>query len=325
MTQYRFVTFWHIKAPLQDVYDVVFESLRWAGWWEGLEWVEQICPGDADGIGSIRRYTWKSRFSYKLSFDACATRIEPLVALEANVRGDLEGSGCWLFCHEDGITTVRYEWKVRTTKRWMNLLAPVARAIFEKNHHALMQKGAEGLARLLRAKLVKVSHNTLPIMRHNVRLSRPVNITAAIGAGISAGIIATAVQVALWWALAVPFPEILLRDARLTAAIVMGRAVLPPPASFEWCVMLVATVVHFTLSICYGLILAPLLSRLDPHRGVLAGILFGLSLYAINMYGFTAIFPWFQASRDWITVVAHVAFGTAAAGIYMCCGSGIPD
>jgi hypothetical protein len=316
MAEYRFVTFWHIKAPLHDVYDAVLQSLRWPDWWQGVECVDESEPGDVNGIGSVRRYKWKSRLSYKLSFAACVTRIEPLAALEANVSGDLEGTGRWLFSHDQGVTTVCYEWHVRTTKQWMNLLAPIARALFEQNHHALMQNGAEGLAGLLGARLVNVSHNALPNTSCDARDSRPTNIVAAIGAGIGAGIIATAVQLALWWVFALPLPDILLRDARLAAAIVMGTGVLPPPATFEWSVMLTATVVHFALSICYGVILAPILSRFSLRHALAAGALFGLLLYGTNMYGFTALFPWFEVSRDWITLVAHVSFGIAAAGIY---------
>jgi uncharacterized membrane protein YagU involved in acid resistance len=316
MAEYRFVTFWHIEASLREVYDVVLESLRWPDWWQGVESVDESDPGDANGIGSVRRYTWKSRLSYKLSFAACATRIEPLAALEANVSGDLEGTGRWLFSHDQGVTTVCYEWHVRTTKQWMNLLAPIARARFEQNHHALMQNGAEGLARLLGARLVNVSHNALPSTSCDARRPRQMNIVAAIGAGIGAGIIATAVQLALWWVFAIPLPDILLRDARLAAAIVMGITVLPPPATFEWGVMLTATVVHFALSICYGVILAPVLSRLSLRQALPVGAVFGLLLYGTNMYGFTALFPWFKASRDWITALAHMSFGIATATIY---------
>lgn len=83
--------------------------------------------------------------------------------LEANASGDLEGVGRWLFSQHGAITTVRYEWQVRTTKAWMNLLAPIARFVFRKNHDALMQNGAEGLAALLEARLVAVSHVAVSI------------------------------------------------------------------------------------------------------------------------------------------------------------------
>jgi hypothetical protein len=162
MAEYRFVTHWHIEAPLHKVFDAVFDSLRWPQWWHGAEQVEERAPGDSNGIGSIRRYTWKSRLPYRLMFDARATRIEPPVTLEAITSGDLEGVGRWFFSYHGYMTTVRYEWHVRTTKPWMNLLAPIARFFFKKNHDALMQSGAEGLARLLGARLVAVSHIDVP-------------------------------------------------------------------------------------------------------------------------------------------------------------------
>ena len=144
----------------------------------------------------------------------------------------------------------------------------------------------------------------------------PVNFSAAVYAGIVAGILATAVQIALWSVFADALPAILFRDARFAAAIVMGPKVLPPPASFDWTVMLVATLVHFALSIAYGLALSALIGRFRTLPSMFAGAAFGLCLYGVNMYGFTAVFPWFQAARDSITLATHAAFGVAAAGIY---------
>ena len=144
----------------------------------------------------------------------------------------------------------------------------------------------------------------------------PVNWSAAVYAGIIAGILATVVQIALWSVFADALPTIFFRDARFAAAIILGRGVLPPPASFTWPVMLVATLVHFALCIAYGLALSPLISRLRTVPSMLAGAAVGLCLYGINMYGFTAVFPWFEANRDWITLVTHMVFGVAVAGTY---------
>lgn len=66
----------------------------------------------------------------------------------------------------------------------------------------------------------------------------------------------------------------------------------------------------------YGLILSALISPLDTQRPVAVGAAFGLVLYGVNMYGFTIVFPWFEAARDWITAAAHVVFGMTAAGVY---------
>jgi hypothetical protein len=142
---------------------------------------------------------------------------------------------------------------------------------------------------------------------------------AAISAGIISGIIATVVQMALWWLFQEPLPETLYRDARLAAAILMGAEVLPPPASLNWKVMIVATFIHFLISIGYSIILAYLISRLGMPFSLFSlfvGAIFGAFVYVVNMYGFTVIFPWFSMVRDWITFFTHIAFGISLAGIY---------
>jgi hypothetical protein len=143
-----------------------------------------------------------------------------------------------------------------------------------------------------------------------------IDVRAAIYAGVAAGIVSTLAQIGLWLIFSDAFPAILFRDARLTAAIVMGRGVLPPPTSFDWRVMLVATLVHFMLSMLYGLILSWLMSRLATALAVIVGAAFGLILYAVNMYGFTVVFPWFEGARDWITLASHLVFGVVAALVY---------
>jgi hypothetical protein len=87
-------------------------------------------------------------------FEVRATRIEKRVAIEGTVQGDLEGVGRWHFLNDGAISVVRYEWHVRSTRWWMNLIAPFARPIFIRNHGMLMQQGAEGLSQLLGASLV---------------------------------------------------------------------------------------------------------------------------------------------------------------------------
>ncbi len=135
-------------------------------------------------------------------------------------------------------------------------------------------------------------------------------------AGIAAGTAATAVQVVLWLAFDAGFPTVLFRDARLTAALVLGRHVLPPPATFDVTVWIVATIIHFALSVAYAALLGPLAARLSGARMVLSGAMSGIALYALNLYAFTALFPWFSQARGWIAAAAHVAFGLTAFATY---------
>lgn len=61
--------------------------------------------------------------------------------------GELKGTGRWRLHTESDETVVRYMWEVRTTRRRMNLLAPIARSAFEWNHDQGMRGGQRGLAR----------------------------------------------------------------------------------------------------------------------------------------------------------------------------------
>ncbi|WP_175838503.1 sodium:proline symporter [Burkholderia anthina] len=135
---------------------------------------------------------------------------------------------------------------------------------------------------------------------------------AAFGAALSS----TVIELLLWSLAGDDTFHNLLRDARLTAAVVMGRAVLGTSAGFDPTIMGVATLVHAALSLAYTAVLAKLVRNLSRGAALLAGGVFGLVLYGVNLHAFTAIFPWFAPVRGAITLVAHVVFGVTAAGVY---------
>lgn len=150
---YHLNTLWQFDAPVDAVWDAITHPERWPDWWDGVECVVALEAGDASGVGARQRYTWKSVLPYRLTFVSRVTRVEPQRLLEGEVEGELEGVGRWHFERAEGLTTVRYEWRVRTTPWWMNLLAPLARPLFRWNHDALMRAGGLGLARYLNARL----------------------------------------------------------------------------------------------------------------------------------------------------------------------------
>ena len=151
---YRFITVWSIEAPIEAVWDVLFDAQTWPSWWRYVEKVEESEPGDARGLGARRLLTWRTRLPYKIAFDAVVTHVERPVSLEATVSGELEGTGRWTLSGAGAATDVRYDWNVRATKRWMDWLAPVARPIFEWNHNSVMRRGGEALARRLDARFL---------------------------------------------------------------------------------------------------------------------------------------------------------------------------
>ncbi len=320
MVEYRLLTIWRIEAPLEDVYAAIHNSLRWPDWWPDAQDVEQTAAGDVDGINNIRRYSWQGQLPYRLVFEVRTTRIETLVAIEGRAQGDLDGFGCWHFSRRGAVSIVRCEWHVRSTRWWMNLIAPLARSVFIRNHARVMEHGGEGLARWLGAPLLgqenidlmaqTITPRAWPAQQERGRIE-PV---LALVAGLGAGMIATVAQLVLWWLAEMPVAETLFRDARLTAALVMGTGVLPPPSTPKWDILLVATLIHFSLSIVYALILAHLAGRLRTGQALLAGALYGLAIYVVNLYGLTALFPWFTVARDGVTLIAHLVFGIALVG-----------
>lgn len=153
--QYNFVTTWKIMAPLDSVWELIYDQEKWPQWWKGVRKVETIQEGDENDLGKKIRYTWKSVLPYKLTFDMEASRVEKPFTLEGIANGELEGLGRWELNSENGITTLQYEWKVNTNKKWMIRLAPLLKPLFKWNHNVVMRRGAIGMAKKLNARLLK--------------------------------------------------------------------------------------------------------------------------------------------------------------------------
>jgi hypothetical protein len=63
-TEYHLQTVWRLDAPLPDVNEAILDSGHWPEWWPGIDKVEPMVAGDANGIGSIRRYSWQGDLPY---------------------------------------------------------------------------------------------------------------------------------------------------------------------------------------------------------------------------------------------------------------------
>jgi uncharacterized protein YndB with AHSA1/START domain len=149
MAEYHFVSIWQIQAPIERVWEEIYHAERWPSWWKYVVGVDELEPGAADGVGQHLRLLFRTRLPYTLGFDVRVTRVQPPSELLAEATGELEGTGRWTLTPADGGTRVRYNWDIRTTRRWMNRLAPIARPVFSWNHDELMREGGQSLARHL--------------------------------------------------------------------------------------------------------------------------------------------------------------------------------
>jgi uncharacterized protein YndB with AHSA1/START domain len=153
LARYEFLTTWCLDAPIEAVFDVLQDSTAYPRWWKGVQSVEVLEQGDDLGIGELDHFTWRSVLPYSLGFDLRVTRVERPYLIEGLANGELEGKGTWRLYEGQG-TAVVYDWRVRTTRLWMNLFGPLARPAFAWNHDLVMREGGSGLAAELGATLL---------------------------------------------------------------------------------------------------------------------------------------------------------------------------
>ena len=155
MNSYQLVSHWYFAAPIDCIWDGIYEVANWPKWWKYVLAVEELERGDAAGVGAVRRYTWGSRLPYRLTFSMCTTRVDAPQVLEGLAQGELNGSGRWSLSQQGAHTHVRYDWQVSTSRAWMNALAPLLAPAFRWNHGEVMAEGARGLARFLGVRQVE--------------------------------------------------------------------------------------------------------------------------------------------------------------------------
>ena len=80
--EYQFLTTWLLESRREPVWEAIYDSEAWPGWWRGVKRAERLAPGDEDGVGSHSRLTWRSKLPYALVLEA------PRLIEEAEADGD---------------------------------------------------------------------------------------------------------------------------------------------------------------------------------------------------------------------------------------------
>ena len=162
MADYAFLTTWLLDCPREPVWEAIYDQERWprvVARGGGGGGTRRRATGT--GVGAVARMEWRSLLPYRVEFEITTTHVERPHLLQADAVGELAGVGRWRLFEREGVTAVLYEWNVATTKAWMNLLAPVARPVFEWNHDWVMARGGEGIADLLGCKLLANGQSAL--------------------------------------------------------------------------------------------------------------------------------------------------------------------
>jgi uncharacterized protein YndB with AHSA1/START domain len=157
--RYHFVTSIELAAPSHDVWDALADSETWPSWWRWLREAEVLESGAENGLGRRVRNHIVSPLLYRLTYDGLVTTVEEERLVEFEASGDLIGTGRFtLQSTGSGGSMLDFDWVVETPKTWMRALAPVARPLFVRSHHRLMDDFARGLSRHLEAPLIRVEN-----------------------------------------------------------------------------------------------------------------------------------------------------------------------
>lgn len=136
-------------------------------------------------------------------------------------------------------------------------------------------------------------------------------------AALKAGLLGAGIALVLFQFIGiVVYEEAPWKFLRMVAAMVRGPGALEPDDEFDAGLVAIGLALHFALALLYSLALSVALADAPRRYGALIGMAFGIALYHANLYGFTAVFPWFTPYRTIDTFVVHVAFGLLVAKAY---------
>ncbi len=96
-------------------------------------------------------------------------------------------------------------------------------------------------------------------------------------------------------------------------AIFMGPVVLHWPAPFDFGAISAAWVAIWIAAIGYVTVLAWFIFPWNRGRELAAGAVWGLVCFIPSVFGFTRLFPWLAAERNWMTLISFGVFGAVAA------------
>ncbi len=151
---YDLATVWHLAAAPERCWAVLADPrMSWPAWWPGVESLGVRTAEGTGPVGSRARLRFRAPLGYALVLDLRVVDAHEPTRVRVAVTGDLHGTGdVRLSSPAPGSTRVDVAWRVRTTRRWMTLLAPVLAPVFVASHAATMRTGERGLrAHLARA------------------------------------------------------------------------------------------------------------------------------------------------------------------------------
>jgi hypothetical protein len=178
---YHFITHWRVKGTVNEVSDILKDATQLPRWWPAvyLE-VEQVEPGDSEGVGKVVSLYTKGWLPYTLRWQFRVTESHYPYGFSLEAWGDFVGRGIWTFEQDGEFVNITYDWKLRADKFILSKLSFLMKPIFSANHRWAMERGEESLklelARL-HAKTPEEATNVptppAPTFPHNLLRKKP--------------------------------------------------------------------------------------------------------------------------------------------------------
>jgi hypothetical protein len=144
--EYHFITHWHVKGTVKEVADVLSQATDLVRWWPSVYLdVQEVEPGDENGIGKVVRLYTKGWLPYTLRWSFRVTESSYPYGFTLEAWGDFIGRGIWTLEQQGEWVNVIYDWKISAEKPLLRYLSFLLKPIFGANHQWAMRMGEESL------------------------------------------------------------------------------------------------------------------------------------------------------------------------------------
>lgn len=145
-TWYRFATVFTIDVEPQRIWDALILPGGWLADHPDIEHWTAKARGGADHLGDRYGVDHHVGGPVTLRYDLEVVQSRAPYRLTWRVTGDLAGTAAFELDELDGVTDLRFTWEVATTKRWMNVAAPLIRRQMVREYKRSVVAAVNGLA-----------------------------------------------------------------------------------------------------------------------------------------------------------------------------------
>lgn len=143
---YRFLTLWRVASTAEEITAILKDATDLPRWWPAVYLdVQELEPGDADGVGKVVNLYTKGWLPYTLRWQFRVTQNSAPHGFELAASGDLTGRGVWTFRQDGEQVEITYLWEVTADKPLLRRLSWLFKPVFAANHRWAMQMGYESL------------------------------------------------------------------------------------------------------------------------------------------------------------------------------------